>query len=88
MKKILFTLLACAPLLCAAAGKSNSSTMQVSFTVLGACTVQSAGHAADVNCTTGTSYQLQTTQTASVPAAAAPSSNSAQAKGQPVVVYF
>ncbi len=87
MKKILIALLACTPLLCSAAGKSASSMMQVSFTVLGACTVQSAGKAADVNCTTGTSYQLQGNQAAASVQAAA-SSNSSQAEGQPMVVYF
>jgi hypothetical protein len=87
MKKIAFLLLACAPLLCNAAGKSASATMQVSFTVTEACTVQSAGKQAQVECTANTPFQLQ-----AHPAAAASASTylatNISAEGEPTVVYF
>ncbi|TWI67298.1 hypothetical protein IP91_01411 [Pseudoduganella lurida] len=84
MKKIAFLILACAPLLCNAAGKSASATMQVSFTVTEACTVQSAGKGAQVECTANTPFQLQAR-----PAAAATNlSTNISAEGEPTVVYF
>lgn len=84
MKKIAVLLLAFAPLLCSAAGKSASATMQVSFTVTEACTVQSKGKSPEVHCAFETPFQVQakstTTQETAV-AAKAPD-------GDQVVVYF
>lgn len=90
MKKLAVLLLAFAPLLCSAAGKSASATMQVSFTVTEACTVQSSGKATQVNCAFETPYQLQAKPAAAQPATttAATTAGNAVADGEPVVVYF
>jgi hypothetical protein len=85
MKKIVFLMMACVPLFCAAGGKA-STTMQVSFTVTEACTVQSAGKAAQVECTANTPFQLQ-----AKPAAASNASHlstNISSEGEPTVVYF
>jgi hypothetical protein len=84
MKKIAVLLLAFAPLLCSAAGKSASATMQVSFTVTEACTVQSKGKSPKVQCTFETPFQVQAR-----PSAAQDTAVAAKAvEGDQVVVYF
>jgi len=97
MKKFsLIVLMACTPLMCSAAGKSASATMQVSFTVVEACSVQGTANTAQVNCAQDTPYQLQARPAAS-PAQAqaqgltsvpvtAPSASPGNA--EPLTVYF
>jgi hypothetical protein len=84
MKKIAVVLLAFAPLFCSAAGKSASATMQVSFTVTEACTVQTTGKTPQVSCAFETPFQLQARPAAAQSAPAA----IAAADGEQVVVYF
>jgi hypothetical protein len=84
MKKFLILLLACSPLLSSAAGKSASSTMQVSFTVVEACSVQGTAAAAQVNCTQATPYRIQP----AAPATAPVTLPAADAGTEPVTVYF
>lgn len=85
MKKlILIALMACTPLISSAAGKSASATMQVSFTVVEACTVQATANAAQVNCVQQTPFQIQAKPAAEpvqLPAASAE-------KNEPLTVYF
>ncbi|QBE66149.1 hypothetical protein [Pseudoduganella lutea] len=90
MKKIALVLLACAPVFCSAAGKSASATMQVSFTVTEACTVQSEGTAAQVSCAHETPYLIQAKAgTAAQPATAQPAPlTTPAANREPTVVYF
>lgn len=89
MKKFAILLLAFAPLLCSAAGKSASATMQVSFTVTESCTVQSSGKSAQVNCAFETPFQLQAKPAVATPATTdAARTASPAADGEPVVVYF
>ncbi len=88
MKKFAVLIMACAPLLCSAAGKSASATMQVSFTVTEACTVHTAGKTAQVNCAHDTPFQLQAGQAVAQPAPAAAQPATAPAAGEPTVVYF
>ncbi len=86
MKKFAVVLLAFAPLFCSAAGKSASATMQVSFTVTEACTVQTTGRTPQVSCVFETPFQLQA-RPAAAKAQGAPAA-APVADGEPVVVYF
>lgn len=82
MKKFLILVLASLPILCSAAGKSASATMQVSFTVVEACTVSATGGAATVDCLHQTPFAIQ-----AKPAATPAPANAAPA-GEPLTVYF
>lgn len=88
MKKIVVLMLASMPMLCFAAGKSASATMQVSFTVVEACTVEGAANGALVSCAQQTPYQIQARPAASAAASAAAAPLAVAAKGDPVTIYF
>lgn len=93
MKNIAIFLMACVPFVCSAAGKTASTTMQVSFTITESCNVQSAGKQAQVSCAHDTPYQLQAKAAAAQAATQSAAQAAAQqatraADGEPVVVYF